>query len=142
MDKSGSRKQKRKLSEKKHPVKKKKCKKNEEDEKLPERFLLPDELKFENILFKRKKYRLNPTLRDGNCLFSAVADQVCNDQSYHDTLRELCVNFMKEHEELFTGFIGANHQDFIRYIKKLVDDGTWGDNPEITALSKIFKCPI
>ena len=142
MEKSGSRKQKRKLSEKKHPVNKKKCKKNEEDEKLPERFLLPDELKFENILFKRKKYRLNPTLRDGNCLFSAVADQVCNDQSYHDTLREWCVNFMKEHEELFTEFIGANHQDFIRYIKKLEDDGTWGDNPEITALSKIFKCPI
>ena len=42
---------------------------------------------------------------------------------------------MKEHEEFYTGFIGENHQDFTRYIKKLEDDGTWVDNPEITALS-------
>ena len=109
MEKSGPQKPKRKLSEKKHPVKKKKCRKNEEDEKVHERYLLPDELQFENILFKRKGYRINPTIRDGNSLFSAVADQVCNDQSFHDTLREWCVNFMKEHEEFYTGFID---QDF------------------------------
>ena len=35
---------KRKLSEKKHPVKKKKCNKRQEDEKLPDRYLMPDEL--------------------------------------------------------------------------------------------------
>ena len=112
MEKSGPQKVKRKLSEKKHPVKKKKSKKNEEDEKLPERYLLPDELQFEKILFKRKGYRNNPTIRNGNCLFSAVADQVCNDQSFHDTLREWCVNFMKEHEEFYIAFIGENQQDF------------------------------
>ena len=39
IEKSGLQKAKRKLSKKKYPVKKKKSKKNEEDEKLPERFI-------------------------------------------------------------------------------------------------------
>ena len=51
MEKSGSQKPKRKLSEKKYPVKKKKCKKQKEDEKLPDRYLLPDELQFGKFLF-------------------------------------------------------------------------------------------
>ena len=49
---------------------------------------------------------------------------------------------MKEHEEFYTAFIGENQQDFTRYIEKLELDGTWGDNPEITALSQIFESPI
>ena len=142
IEKSSSQKPKRTLSEKKHPVKKKKCKKHEEDEKLPERYLLPDELQFEKFLFERKGYRINPIKRDGNCLFGAIADQVYNDPNLHRTVRDFCVNYMKDNEEFYSQFMVNDHLDFTQYMNRLKLDGSWGGNPEITALSQVFECPI
>ena len=51
-EKTASKKSKRKLPKKKHPENKKKCKKKQEDEKLPDRYLLPDELHFAKFLFE------------------------------------------------------------------------------------------
>ena len=105
IEKSGLQKAKRRLSKKKYPVKKKKCKKNEEDENLPERYLLPDELQFEKLFLIPKGYRIDPIKRDGNCLFRAVADQVYLDPSLHKKVRSLCVNYMKDNGELYSQFI-------------------------------------
>ena len=96
--KSGSQKPKRKLSKERYPAKKKKFKKDEEDEKLPERYLLPNELLFEKLLSERKGYPINPIKRDGNCLFRAIADQVFDNPSLHATSRDWCANYMKEHD--------------------------------------------
>ena len=103
--KSGSQKHKRKLSKEKYPAKKKKFKKDEEDEKLPERYLLPDELLFEKLLSEQKGYRINPIKRDGNCLFRAVADQVYDDPSLHAVLRNWCANYMQEHGQFLYSVI-------------------------------------
>ena len=142
MEKSGSQKPKRKLSKKKHPVKKKKRKKQQEEQKLPDRYLMPDELQFEKFLFERKGYRINPIKRDGNCLFASIADQIYGDPGLHETVRSWCVSYMKDNEELYSQFIDDDHLNFNQYIDRLKKDGSWGGNPEITALSQVFECPI
>ena len=142
VEKSASQKPKRKLSKKKDPVKKKKCKKQREDEKLPDRYLMPHELQFDKFLFERKGYRINPIKRDGNCLFGAVADQIYSDPALHDKVRSRCVRYMKDNEEYYSQFIDDAHMDFNHYMDQIKKDGSWGGDPEITALSQVFECPI
>ena len=130
----------------KHPVKKKKCKKNEEDEKLPDRYLLPDELQFEKLLFKRKGYRIDPIKRDGNCLFRAVAGAFLGDTELYPYVRKQCADFMEQEKEFFTPYVqivteeGVMVKSFDDHISNLRRDGDWGGDPEITALSGIFNC--
>ena len=112
VEKSASQKPKRKLSKKKCPVKKKKCKKQREDEILPDRYLLPDELQFEKFLFERKGFRINPIKRDGNCLFASIADQVYGDPDLHETVRSWCVTHMKANQEVFSQWIDDDRLDF------------------------------
>ena len=146
IEKSGLQKAKRRLSKKKYPVKKKKCKKNEEDEKLPERYLLPDELLFEKLVLKPKGYRIDPIKRDGNCLFRAVAGAVLGDTELYADVRKQCADFMEKEKEFFTPYVqiatdeGIMIKTFDEHISNLRRDGDWGGDPEITALSGIFNC--
>ena len=120
--------------------KKKKSKKEKEDD-LPERYLLPDERKFDEYIYKKKKYRIIPIKRDGNCLFRAVADQVYCDPNLHDKVKNFCANYMQEEEKYFSEFI-TDSMDYTKYISDLRKDGAWGGNYEIIALSQIYKRSI
>ena len=135
---SGLVKAKRKLPNKELPVNKKKSKKKEEEEKLPERYLLPDELIFGKLIFERKGYRINPIKRDGNCLFRSVAEQVYCDPNLFESVKNSCVDFMEEEEKWFSAFFTENF-DYKKYISDLRKDGSWGGNHEIVALSSLFK---
>ena len=66
---------------------------------LPERFLYPDELIFEKILFDLKGYRIDPIKRDGNCLFRAVAACVHRDSSKYTDVKKECIKFMVKEKE-------------------------------------------
>ena len=138
---SDSVKEKQKVPKKKLPDNKKKSKKKEEEEKLPERYVLPDELIFGKLIFERKGYRINPMERDGNCLFRAVAEQVYCDPKLYNTLKNECLDFMEEEEKWFSEFF-ADNVDYKEYISNLREDGAWGGNPEIVALSNLFKRPF
>ena len=106
--------------------------------------MLPDELIFDKFIFERKGYRINPIERDGNCLFGAVADQVYCDPNLHAHVRKLCADYMEEEEKYFSEFKFelAFSVDYPTYIANLRKDGQWGGNPELIALSKIYKRPI
>ena len=41
------------------------------------------------------------SVRDGNCLFRAVADQVYCDLNLHANVRKLCADYMEEEEEKY-----------------------------------------
>ena len=138
---SAAQKQKSKLSNKKLSAKKKKSKKDKKQEKLPERYLLPDELEFHHFLLERKGYYINPMERDGNCLFRSVADQIYNDPNLYPTIRNWCANFMQEEKNFYQGFIEDN-MNFSVYISQLRQDGSWGGNFEIMAISEIYKCRV
>ena len=139
--KSGSVKAKRKLPKKKHPAHKKKSKKQEDEEMLPERYLFAEELQFDKFIFERKGYRINPIERDGNCLFRAVADQVYCDLNLHAHIRNLCANYMQEEEKYFSEFYNGS-LDYTNYISQLRKDGTWAGYWELVALTHIYKRSI
>ena len=138
---SVAQKQKSQLSNKKLSAKKKKSKKDKKQEKLPERYLLPDELEFHHFLLESKGYYINPMERDGNCLFRAVADQIYNDPNLYPTIRNWCANFMQEEKNFYQGFIDDD-MNFSAYISQLRQDGSWGGNFEIMAISEIYKCRV
>ena len=144
--KSSSVKAKRKLSKKKRPAKKKKSKKKVEvEEILPERFLYPDDLIFEKLLFDRKGFRIDPIIRDGNCLFRAIAGAVKGNTELYADVRKQCADFMEMEKEYFTPFLKvvSKHRvlkSFDDHISKLRQDTEWGGDPEIIALSGVFNC--
>ena len=139
--KSGSVKAKQKLPKKKHPAHKKKSKKQEDEEMLPERYLFAEELQFDKFIFERKGYRINPIERDGNCLFRAVADQVYCDLNLHAHIRNLCANYMQEEEKYFSEFYNGS-LDYTNYVSQLRKDGTWAGYWELVALTHIYKRSI
>ena len=115
---------------------------NEENEaKLAEPYLLPNEQIFEDFLFQRKGYRFKPIKRDGNCLFGAVADQVYGDPKLHSTVRNWCANFMEEEKHFYEGFI-LDTTNFTKYIEDLRKNGTWGGNFELMAISELYNCRL
>ena len=145
--KSSSVKAKRKLSKKKHPGNKKKLKKKVEvEEMLPQRFLYPDDLIFEKLLFDRKGYRIDPIIRDGNCLFRAIAGAVKGNTELYADVRKQCADFMEKEKKYFTPFLQvvSEHGVLIKsvddHISILRQDTEWGGDPEIIALSGVFNC--
>ena len=51
-------------------------------------------------------------------------------------------NYFQEHKENYYIFIAVEDIAFNQVTSDLCDDGAWVRDPEITALSEIFKCPI
>ena len=131
---------------KKPPGNKEKSKNKDKEEMLPERFLYPDELILEKILFDLKGYRIDPIRRDGNCLFRAVAGAVYGDTEKYTAVRKRCADFMEKERDFFTPYVEqVNEQDvkvvdFDDHISILRQDAAWGGDPEIIALSGIFNC--
>ena len=113
---------------------------------LPQRFLYPDELIFEKVLFDRKGYRIDPIKRDGNCLFRAVAGALWGDTELHAQVRQQCADFMEKEREFFTPYVIIINDDnviiktFDKHISNLRQDAEWGGDAEIIAFSGIFNC--
>ena len=76
---------------------------------------------------------------DGNCMFRSVAHQVYGDATLHAELREYTARYMTAESGYFSGWIA---DDFPQYIARLQQNGTWGDDPELQALSELYDRPI
>ena len=135
-----------KFPKKKLPAHKKKSKKEEKKEMLPDRFLYPDELIFEKFLLDSKGYRIDPIQRDGNCLFRAVAGAVFGDIEKHAKVRKQCADFMEKEKEVFRPYVevvskeGVMVRSIDDHLSILREDTEWGGEPEIIALSGIYNC--
>ena len=75
---------------------------------------------------------------DGNCLFRSVSDQLDNTEQNHKLYREMCINYMKENKDEFSPFI-EDDEPFDKYLERMDEDGEWGGNLEIYALSKVLN---
>ena len=75
---------------------------------------------------------------DGNCLFRSVSDQIDNNQNNYKLYREMCINYMKENKDEFIPFI-EDDEPYDKYISRMEEDGEWGGNLEIYALSKVLN---
>jgi hypothetical protein len=75
---------------------------------------------------------------DGNCLFRSVSDQMDNNENNHKLYREMCLDYMKKNPDEFSPFI-EDDETFDKYMERMGEDGEWGGNLEIYALSKALN---
>jgi hypothetical protein len=75
---------------------------------------------------------------DGNCLFRSVAHQVYGDEALHPVLRAAAAEYISVNAHWFRGFVEG---DFGAYLQGIRTPGTWGDDPEVQALSEIYDRP-
>ncbi|KAF5019068.1 hypothetical protein F66182_8933 [Fusarium sp. NRRL 66182] len=87
---------------------------------------------------------------DGHCLFSAVADQLgqndiplgSNDdqkEPAYKTVRRVASNYMLEHGDDFAPFL---EEDLEGYARKMRDTAEWGGQLELMALARQYKAEI
>eukprot|EP01080_Neovahlkampfia_damariscottae_P001729 gene1729-498_t len=74
---------------------------------------------------------------DGNCLFRSVSDQIEKDQEKYPNVRHKTVNFIKTNRENFEPFI--YDETFEEYIDRMKQDGEWGGNLELQAISNAYQ---
>jgi len=84
-------------------------------------------------------WKIKKCLGDGNCLFRALANQIFGKQSYHSKVRMEIAEYMLKNKAHYTNFIDQCNISFEEYINALKSPGTWGDNTEIDAASKLYK---
>jgi hypothetical protein len=75
---------------------------------------------------------------DGNCLFRSVSDQMDNTEKNHKLYREICINYMEKNKDEFAPFI-EDDETYDKYLERMGEDGEWGGNLEIYALSKALN---
>lgn len=76
---------------------------------------------------------------DGNCLFRAVSDQIYNDEKYFRVIRKMCMDYIEIEQDFFRNYVGGN---FHAYLSRKRQDGVWGDDVEIQAISEIYNKPV
>ncbi|KAH7148631.1 hypothetical protein EDB81DRAFT_469414 [Dactylonectria macrodidyma] len=86
---------------------------------------------------------------DGHCLFSAIADQLdqndiplggdVSSEPAYKKVRRAAANFMLEHKDDFTPFL---EEDLEAYTRKIQGTAEWGGQLELMALARQYKAEI
>ena len=134
------------LNEEKTPVRGENIEENvvkEEEKKLPKFYknIKAHELRFEGKL-EEIGLKIKIVAGDGNCLFRSVSDQVYGNEELHGLVREYCMNYINVEREFFSQYIVGGIDAFDEYITNKRQNGIWGDDLEIEALSEIYELPI
>ncbi len=79
---------------------------------------------------------------DGNCLFRSVCDQMEGSADAHVKTRRECVAFLKQFADEFRPFLDTEEQTFEDYCKEMSEDGEWGGNAELQAMSLGYRVNI
>ena len=103
--------------------------------------MLMEEERFARLLAEtgRRIYKVGG---DGNCLFRAVAHQLYGNEEHHWMIRQHCLDYVESEREYFAQYIIGGLQSFHIYVARKREDGVWGDDVEIQALSEIYDRPI
>lgn len=83
---------------------------------------------------------------DGNCLFRSVADCLHGDEGLHADARTKCCSELAGSRDEYAPFVldeeDAGGGDFDKYLHAMREDGAWGGNIEIQAVSKAYRINI
>eukprot|EP01088_Endostelium_zonatum_P004791 TRINITY_DN1612_c0_g1_i1.p1 TRINITY_DN1612_c0_g1~~TRINITY_DN1612_c0_g1_i1.p1 ORF type:complete len:365 (+),score=111.88 TRINITY_DN1612_c0_g1_i1:87-1181(+) len=91
-----------------------------------------------------------PVVGDGNCQFSAVADQLFNATKFHALLRQKVCDWLRSNKNFEIGD-GAKLSDFLdtdsfsswnKYVDYMSTSGSWGDHITLVAISNMFGISI
>eukprot|EP00825_Cyclidium_porcatum_P015769 TRINITY_DN1903_c0_g1_i2.p1 TRINITY_DN1903_c0_g1~~TRINITY_DN1903_c0_g1_i2.p1 ORF type:complete len:668 (+),score=151.99 TRINITY_DN1903_c0_g1_i2:92-2095(+) len=91
---------------------------------------------------KNKGFNIIAVGMDGNCLFRAVSDQIYGDEQFHKNIRRVCVDYIEQQKEFFEKYTFGGPNKFLSYVTHKRNDGAWGEDVEIQALSEIYDRPI
>lgn len=72
---------------------------------------------------------------DGNCLFSAFADQLSGKRRCHPRLRQQAVEYLSKHKREIKPFLGDI--SYSTMLNELAESGTYGDHLSIVALARV-----
>ena len=75
---------------------------------------------------------------DGNCLFRSVCDQLEGHQNNYDFYRQEACKYMIDNKDFYQNYI-EDDQTFDDYIAEMIQDGEWGGNLELQAMSMKFQ---
>nr|CAB3264603.1 OTU domain-containing protein 6B-like [Phallusia mammillata] len=120
------------------------CAEAELDYKNSARYKEEEEIK--NIL-NSMSYKIKPIRSDGDCLYSAVTDQLDSNLSVLE-LRHKVADYMMDNKDDFMPFLTNDdgnqfsHEEFSKYCDDIKTPGIWGGQLELRALSHILKTPI
>ncbi|XP_038680580.1 OVARIAN TUMOR DOMAIN-containing deubiquitinating enzyme 9-like isoform X1 [Tripterygium wilfordii] len=76
---------------------------------------------------------------DGNCQFRSLSDQLYHSSDHHRFVREVIVNQLKSHPDLYEGYVPMAYDD---YLKKMSKTGEWGDHVTLQAAADWFGVKI
>ena len=78
---------------------------------------------------------------DGNCLFRAIADQICSNEHQFHAMRETLCDFVEASRDDFEPFI-EDDEPFDDYLDRMRQNGEWGGNFELAAAVQCFGVNI
>lgn len=78
---------------------------------------------------------------DGNCQFRAIAHQLCGNDERHDAVRKRVVGQLALEPERYAEFCmveDAEDADFESFVRRMADDGEWGDAVTLQAAADVY----
>ena len=82
----------------------------------------------------------------------SCADQLFGDQNRHKEVRRNAVRYMITHKDDFVPFMDKDREPFdmvgehcvadSKYIRRMMNNCTWGGDLEINAISNCYKCNV
>ena len=86
---------------------------------------------------------IDKVLPDGNCLFRALAKQLCGDPEKHIELRKMLINFEVKNSEVFAKLCTSiNSTSLVEHVETRRKVFTWGTTVEILATASLFQVNI
>lgn len=76
---------------------------------------------------------------DGNCQFRALSDQFYRGPEHHKFVRQQVVNQLKEHPEIYEGYVPMAYDE---YLKRMSKNGEWGDHVTLQAAADSYGVKI
>ena len=75
-------------------------------------------------------------------MFRAFSDQLYGREDHYKTIRRVCMDYIELERDFYKDYVVGGDEFFDEYLKRKRQDGCWGDDLEIQALSEIYNRPI
>ena len=89
-----------------------------------------------------KGFQISAQESDGNCLFRAFSEAHGGSSEQHLQYRAKAVNFMRANAVDFQPFVAESAFEFQQYLERIATPNTWGDEPELQALSRALEVNV
>uniref|UniRef100_A0A0E0E9W9 ubiquitinyl hydrolase 1 n=1 Tax=Oryza meridionalis TaxID=40149 RepID=A0A0E0E9W9_9ORYZ len=76
---------------------------------------------------------------DRNCQFRALSDQMYHTTEHHRFVRLQVVKQLESYPEIYAGYVPMDYRE---YLKKMTEDGEWGDHVTLQAAADLYGVKI